>query len=253
MSENAKLFSAEALRLRQESRYEEALVLIGLAIEYNPDNYDYWNIKALILDDLKRFEESLEFYDRAYELSGLNVIRKNKARTLFRWAQKLHFPDNEYKKALSVIDDALLISPNEKEYWFLKGEILEGMGDLISARKAYYRAQDEGEKLDDLNNQLDLFEQYTNYALINITGTSFYKGLEPFSEGVIVDLIKEPDNEHDPDAVRVDIDGETVGYVANSDYTVIDGILRASELNESNKKAEVLMIYLGELVIARLI
>ena len=243
----------EAVRLKNEKRPEEALVVIGLAIEHNPDNYDYWNVNAMILDDLKRFEEACKFYDRAYELSGLNVILLNKARSLYRWAKRLHFPDAEYEKALSTVNDALLISPNEKEYWFLKGEILEGMGDLISARKAYYRAEGEDEKLEGLENELDLFEQYTNYSLINITGTSFYKGLEPFKDGTVVDLVKEPSNEHDPEAVRVEIDGETVGYVANSDHTVIDGVIRAGELTDSNKRAEVLMIYLGELVIARLI
>ena len=253
MSDTANILSEEAWRLRGEGRFKEALVVIGLALEHNSDNYDYWNIKAIILDDLEQYEKSLEFYDRAYELSGMNVILQNKARSLYRWAKKLHFPENEYEQALEVINQALEISPNEKEYHFLKAEILEGMGDLISARKEYYRASDETEKLDDLQNQLDLFEEYSQYPLINVTGTNFYKGYEPFRPGTILDLIKEPSNEHDPDAVRVEIEGETVGYVANSDFTVIDGVKRASELNDMDKKAEVLFIYLNELVIARII
>ena len=253
MSETDRVLSAEAWRIKNESRFDEALTLISLAIEHNPDNYDYWNIKAIVLDDLKRFDEAQEFYDRAYELSEMRVIRQNKARSLFRWAKKLHFPDCEYEKALEVIDEALEISPNEKEYWFLKGEILEATGNLIDARKAYYRAENEEEKLEDLEYQLDLFDILKSERIICVAGTAFYRGLEPFKVGTVLDLVREPENEHDSDAVRVEIAGVTVGYVANSDYTAVEGVLRASELDEADTRAEVSMIYLNELVIAKII
>lgn len=253
MTEIAKILSQEAWRLKNESRLDEALVLISLALEHNPDSYNDWNIKALILDGMGEYEKSLEFYDKAYELSEMRVILQNKARTLYRWARKLHFPQNEYEKALEVIDEAIEISPNEKEYWFLKGEILEGMGNLIDARKAYYMANGDDEKLDDLEYQLDLFEIYSDKRIINVTGTGFYRGLEPFAVGTVLDLVREPDNEHDPEAVRVDLEGETVGYVANSDFTAIEGVIRAGELKDTDSKAEVVMIYLNERVIAKLI
>lgn len=253
MSQTAKILVNEAVRLKKESRYDEALTVINLALEHDDSNYDYYNIKALILDNLERFEESLKYYDKSYELSKMNVILKNKARSLYHWASKLHFPENNLEKALDVINQALEISPNEKEYWFLKGEIYEGMGDLIQARKAYYQANDEEDKLNDLENQLNIFEKHSDETLINITGTNFYKGFEPFKEGTVLDLIKEPLNEHDSDAIRVEIDGETVGYVANSEYTLIDGVVSASELTDDSYKAEVLLKYLNDYIIAKII
>ena len=90
--------------------------------------------------------------------------------------------------------------------------------------------------------------------LINITGTRFYHGMEPFRKGGILTLVREDDNEHDPDAIRVELEGETVGYVANNEYTLIENVKSASEIRDSDfDMAEVVMIYLDEYVIAKLV
>ena len=54
-----------------------------------------------------------------------------------------------------------------------------------------------------------------------VAGTNHYFGQEFFEPKMEVKLIKEPDNEFDKEAIRVEVDGlGTVGYVANSPYTV---------------------------------
>lgn len=54
-----------------------------------------------------------------------------------------------------------------------------------------------------------------------VAGTNHYFGQEFFEPKMHVKLIKEPDNEFDKEAIRVEVDGlGTVGYVANSPYTV---------------------------------
>lgn len=109
------------------------------------------------------------------------------------------------------------------------------------------------DEIRELDSQVEFLKSSTD-TLINITGTRFYFGMEPFEKGVVVDLIKENDNEHDPDAIRVEIEGETVGYVANNEYTLIDNVKSATEIRKLKlSKAEVMLIYLDEYVIARLI
>ena len=76
---------------------------------------------------------------------------------------------------------------------------------------------DEVEKAEKQLKKLKLSETY-----INITGIHNYHHFEPFKEGRVVDLVKEPNNPHDRNAIRVEISGETVGYVANSKYTLIN-------------------------------
>ncbi len=66
---------------------------------------------------------------------------------------------------------------------------------------------------------------------ITITGTCHYYGQEFIEPGMTIRLIKEPDNEHDREAIRAEMDGlGKVGYVANSPHTVIGESYSAGRL-----------------------
>jgi len=55
-----------------------------------------------------------------------------------------------------------------------------------------------------------------------ITGTNYRYGQKFFEPGMTVKLVKEPDNEVDAEAIKVEMAGlGQVGYVANSPYTVL--------------------------------
>ena len=55
-----------------------------------------------------------------------------------------------------------------------------------------------------------------------ITGTCFYYGKDFFEKDMKVKLVKEPDNDVDKEAIKVELEGlGLVGYVANSPYTVV--------------------------------
>lgn len=63
---------------------------------------------------------------------------------------------------------------------------------------------------------------YMKKIFFTITGTSHYYGQEYFEPKMTVKLIKEPDNEYDSEAIRVELKGlGKVGYVANSPNTVL--------------------------------
>lgn len=60
-----------------------------------------------------------------------------------------------------------------------------------------------------------------NSAYITIVGMDHYFGQEFIKPDMTVRLIKEPDNKHDREAIRVELEGlGKIGYVANSPYTV---------------------------------
>jgi hypothetical protein len=66
---------------------------------------------------------------------------------------------------------------------------------------------------------------------ITITGIDHYLGKKPFRVNRLVKLVKEPDNEFDGEAIRVELPFiDTVGYVANSTGTVYDGTCSAGRL-----------------------
>ena len=64
-----------------------------------------------------------------------------------------------------------------------------------------------------------------------ITGTKYYFGQEYFEPKMEVRLVKEPDNEVDKEAIKVEMEGlGLVGYVANSPYTVLGESMSAGRL-----------------------
>ena len=251
----ADVLYSEALRLSKAKRYKEALCLIDVAIENDETNFEYYNQKGVILENLNRFSESMKSYDVALELFDSEDIYENKARMLYRWANSL----NDKNKALELITQAITILPMSKNdeyferFWYLKGSILDCLERPIESRRCYLIAEGMTDEIRELDEQVD-FLKNTKDTLINITGTRFYFGMEPFKKGLIVNLIREDDNEHDSDAIRVEVDGETVGYVANNEYTLIDNVKSATEIRKMDyKKAEVVLIYLDEYVICRLV
>ena len=66
---------------------------------------------------------------------------------------------------------------------------------------------------------------------ITITGTRYRYGQNFLEPGMRVRLTKEPDNEHDREAIKVTMDGlGLIGYVANSPYTVLGESMSAGRL-----------------------
>ena len=64
-----------------------------------------------------------------------------------------------------------------------------------------------------------------------ITGTDYRYGKDFLEPGMEVRLIKEPDNEVDREAIRVELEGiGIIGYVANSVYTVLGESYSAGRL-----------------------
>lgn len=66
---------------------------------------------------------------------------------------------------------------------------------------------------------------------ITITGLNHYYGKKPYKVGRIVKIVKEPYNEYDSEAIRVELPFiDTIGYVANSVNTVFDGTMSAGRI-----------------------
>lgn len=236
-------------------KYDDALSEINRILKTDA-NYSNWNLKAIILAKLKRYEESVECFDKALSLNPSDEIKLNKANSIYNWAKVTFFPEGNYEKALRLIDDALNIIPDSEdpsEFYFLKAEILEALNDLAESQKAYLIAYKEFDKLKELENQIEYLNN-TSDTLIIITGSYFYN-FTP-EKDIMINLVKQDDNEHDPDAIAVMLNDELIGYVANSPYTLIDEVKSASDIKKlinDNQNAKILFNYLGEYTIAKLV
>lgn len=66
---------------------------------------------------------------------------------------------------------------------------------------------------------------------ITLAGTKHYFGNDFLKKGMKLKLEKEPDNEYDTEAIKVTCPAlGTIGYVANSPYTVIGETMSAGRL-----------------------
>ena len=69
-----------------------------------------------------------------------------------------------------------------------------------------------------------------------IAGMRHYFGADFLERGDEVKLIKEPDNDYDKEAIRVEVDGlGKIGYVANSVGTVLGDCYSAGRLYDKIK------------------
>ncbi len=200
---------------------DEALILIDCAIKVHPAANDY-------------------------ERKAIFIKSKLKIEVLFNRIKPHH---------LDLINEALRILPKDCDngpYLNVKGDILDQLGDPVKARICRALAYKSYDEVNEVEKQLKKLKSAGTY--INITGIHYYQGFTPFKEGTVVDLIREPDNQHDPFAIRVEVNGETVGYVANNRYTLIKEVKSATDIKDSNStKAEVQFILFREWVIAKLI
>ena len=81
-----------------------------------------------------------------------------------------------------------------------------------------------------------------------IAGTNFRHGTEFFKEGMKVKLAKEPDNEFDNEAIKIELPGMgKVGYVANSVRTRIGDSSSAGRIyDQIGDTAEGTVLYILE-------
>lgn len=251
-----KSMSDRAWDLRNQGNYEAALDLINRAMEINPPRLNDLNRKAIILQDLFRFEEAVEFYDKALALGRDDVVLANKARCLLEWVETQKSKGKITSKELDIINEALRILPdteNNYSYLQLKGEILERLGEPVKAKICYLLSNRMFDLVRLAEDRLKRMRD-TSKTFIAVAGTQFYAGSAPFHWGVTMNLVREPDNKYDDDAIRVEIDGECVGYVANSKSTLIPEVKSASDIKDMDfERAIFEFVLLGSYYIARII
>jgi hypothetical protein len=68
-------------------------------------------------------------------------------------------------------------------------------------------------------------------VFVTIIGIEDYYGLKPFKVGRLCKIVKEEDNFCDREAIRVELPAiDTVGYIANTAGTTIEGTVGSSRL-----------------------
>lgn len=130
--------------------------------------------------------------------------------------------------------------------------IINHEGIFIAGIKEYdYRKERNFDELMGRERRKGMAKTY-----VTLTGTRHYYGSEFLESGMKVQLIKEPDNEYDREAIRVELEGiGKIGYVANSSYTVLGESFSAGRLYDKidNKATAKVVLVLPKGVICKVL
>lgn len=217
----ADILGDEAWKLYQEFRDEDALIFIDRALSYDEDHSGNLNNKAIILDALERFEESLDCYNKSLQLRENTVVRANRAIMKKNWANALYRKNQNLEKATDLLNEAIneLSNVENKEDLSQYRSLLKDIENRINSKTIYARQEEE-------------LKGVPREKLITIVGLNSYSTNKLPESGQTLKLVKEPENPHDKDAIAVYIDEKPIGYVANSIGTASSNSSRASELKK---------------------
>lgn len=240
-SKNSRIkeYSDKAWKYYNDYNDEDALYYINLALDLDDRNANNWNRKGIIVESMKNYAESERCYDRSLELSKSNIVYDNKASMLYWWAYELleeskSLPNglDKLKEAKDIILRSIKALPGENSE--------ENIEKYLSLRDSINFYIDYENKF---QADLETLKDYDKGELFTITGMNFYQNGAILTPGKPLELVKEPDNKFDKDAIAVYGDGKKIGFVANKNYTKCELTSSASQLKdeiENVAKAEYL-------------
>lgn len=212
--ELARVYSQIALAYMKQENFTVSIKYIDEALDFDGKNADYWNVKAIILERMKRFKKSKEHYEKALELEYGDIFIENKARMIRDWCRYLYEKEVGLVEASRLIDEAIddlsAIETDEDifEYMILRNDIKDKL-----------EFESDAEELKSIGRK----------NLITITGMSDF-GYPNFEKGMTLRLVRESDDKFDCRAIAVYSGDEQVGYVANTSDTACELTLMASEM-----------------------
>ena len=220
-------YGKRAWELYMDFREEEALRYINMALDLNDSHAGNWNRKAIILEAMNNYRQSERCYNRSLELSPSNLVHDNKARMLYDWASQLLEESKKLPNGLDMLDEA-----NNTLTRAIEALPVEGSEEDINK---YLKLRDSINFYIDYEwkylNNLETLGKYKRNELFTITGRNHYRNVK-ITPGMPLRLVKEPDNEFDPDAIAVYAGDSKMGYVANNDYTKHELTSSASQLKD---------------------
>ncbi|MBO5151240.1 MAG: peptide transporter [Methanobrevibacter sp.] len=218
----------QAWRLRNNHEYSSALSYINSALKLDENHPDNWNMKAIILEDMKKFKESEKCYDKSLEISPDRIVYENKARMLYGWALEMREKSkrpryNFYRleKAKEIIERAIKAIP--KKY---SEEDINKYIDLRDSIDDCFRY--ENLYLD----RIKMLESDNKDDLFTIIVTNLYDGHIELSQNLPLRLVRQQDKKSGSDVILVYAGKYKIGYVANDEDMVYNLTSSACQLKD---------------------
>ncbi len=149
---NATLWTAKvpslnmlALITKNQSKRNESIKALDKALQIDPKNLRALDLKGSTLSQMKRYNESLEAYDKGIE--SVDEYQGNRTDSLSTlWLSKAIalWQSERYNESLEAIDKAVLNVPENYDAWMFKGQVLAYLGRYNESVQAFDMAADIG-------------------------------------------------------------------------------------------------------------
>tara|TARA_B110001452_G_C15229810_1_gene426066 strand:+ start:205 stop:2178 length:1974 start_codon:yes stop_codon:yes gene_type:complete len=121
---------SELLNLFKEKKYSIAEKKCSNLIKKIQPNYEVFNIYAVILFELKNYDDAIKYWKKAIELNPQYHFGYNNLGNVF-------LKKNDFTEALACYDKAIEIKSDYYEAHHNKGNVLTKMNDYINAIKSF--------------------------------------------------------------------------------------------------------------------
>ena len=124
---NSKAWQEKGLVLFNLGKYEEALQAFDQAIQLSPKNAYNLNMKGVVLAQMGRYNEAIKYFNKAIGQKPSFVVPwLNKAKALSALGK--------YQEAIKACDKAIGLDQNYAMAWYSKGQILKAEADAAFAK-----------------------------------------------------------------------------------------------------------------------
>lgn len=114
---NSIRFNIKGVVLSNLKMYNEALNCYDIVLKLSPGNFGAWNNKGIVLDNLGRYEEAMECFNKALHFNSKHPYAlSNKGETLRKM--------EKCQEAMEYIDKALELNSKLPFVWLTKGKTL---------------------------------------------------------------------------------------------------------------------------------
>ena len=161
----------DLLNLFKEKKYLIAEKKCLKLIKKIKPNHEIYNIYAVILFELNKYDEAIKYWKKAIELNSRYFFGYNNLANVY-------FKKNEFKKALECYDKAIEIKPDYYEAYHNKGNVFVNLDDFTNAIKSFDKAiQIKNDYLPALKSRNEIFIKHKNFnkALIELDKLMIYE------------------------------------------------------------------------------
>lgn len=129
----------KAVELMESGKYEDSLKHLETAIKENSEKAEYYITYGMVLNNLGRYEEAVEEFEKAYQDTENKISGQNN-KQLYLGQAVAYMGQGDYNKAIEACDKAVKIDQYgylDVKFKMIKASIKENTGDTKGALEVY--------------------------------------------------------------------------------------------------------------------